>query len=69
MNKAIVELQMWELKGTLEKEIEIPEKNDIDDIQLSYDGGRIGLSINGKEVFYTTNGGNDCTLNLKFNSK
>lgn len=34
----------------------------IESIEFSYDGGRVGVTINGKSVFYSHFGGNDCSV-------
>jgi len=45
-----------------EKQVEIPEK--INNIYFSYDGGRLSININGKEIFYTAFAGNDCAVTI-----
>ena len=42
--------------------VKLPEK--IESLSFSYDGGRVGISINGKQVFYSMLGGNDCNVEI-----
>lgn len=40
----------------------IPEK--VESVSFSYDGGRVSLYINGKEVFYSAFGGNSFDIDI-----
>jgi len=42
--------------------VKLPEK--VESLSFSYDGGRVGISINGKQVFYSMLGGNDCNVEI-----
>ena len=44
------------------KNPKLPAK--IETIEFSYDGGRVGVTINGKQVFYSMLGGIDCKVEL-----
>jgi hypothetical protein len=49
-------------KEDLLPEVKLPAV--VNSLSFSYDGGRVFLAINGKEVFSSRNGGNDCALDL-----
>lgn len=48
-----------------EKSINLPDK--INYLGFFYDGGRVTVSINNKQVFYSYFGGNDCAVEINRN--
>lgn len=63
-SKGITMLKMQSYDNNHEetKPVKLPEK--IESLSFSFDGGRVGVSINGEQVFYSMLGGNDCNVEI-----
>lgn len=46
-----------------EKVIDLPYH--VEDICVTHDGGRLGLSVNGEQVFYSMSGTRDCSVEIE----
>ena len=58
----MIEMTSYDYGDKVIDEYKLPEK--ITDFEVSYDGGRLTVYVNGEEVFYTALAGNDFTITV-----
>jgi hypothetical protein len=44
------------------KAVKLPKN--VESVSFSYDGGRLAVTVNGEQVYYTMLGGNDCRVEI-----
>ena len=58
----MIEMKSWDLGDKIVADYKLPDE--VYHICFSYDGGRVGVVINGEELFYTALAGNDCSVSI-----
>ena len=59
----MIEMTSYDFGDKVTEDYTLPEK--VKSFDVSYDGGRLTVYVNGEQVFYTALAGNDCCLSVK----
>ena len=59
----MIKMTSYDYGDEVVEDYKLPEK--VTDFEVSYDGGRLSVYVNGEQVFYTPLAGNDCNIFIK----